>query len=144
MLLHVGAGWFHNNFDTAAGTINYDAAKEIGLRGATVNRTFPQIQTGGNQGSGIGGMNNLGPGNQSSAGTERRPSGVASLTWVKNSHTLKIGGEWRGERYPAVSYTNTSGTYIFSNNSTVQNGIAGRYHFARWQGWLPVRLIPNG
>jgi hypothetical protein len=129
ILLHVGAGWFLNNFDTHAGTTDYDAVKELGLRGATVNRTFPQIQNvqpngaTGSAGVGTGGMSNLGPGNQSTAGAERRPSGVASLTWVKDNHTFKLGGEWRGERYPAQSFTNTSGTYQFGSNSTIQNAL---------------------
>ncbi|MEO8099893.1 MAG: TonB-dependent receptor [Acidobacteriota bacterium] len=124
MLLHVGAGWFLNNFDTHAGTTDYDAVKELGLRGATVNRTFPQIQTSLVAAStGIGGMSNLGPGNQSTAGAERRPSGVANLSLVKGNHSYKIGGEWRGERYPARSFTNTSGTYSFGANSTQQTAL---------------------
>ena len=123
LLLHVGAGWFLNNFDTHAGTIDYNAVTDLGLKGATVNRTFPQIQSGGSAGVGIGGMSNLGPGNQSTAGAERRPSGVASLTWVKGNHTFKLGGEWRGERYPARSFTNTSGTYSFSSASTIQSAL---------------------
>jgi hypothetical protein len=122
VLLHIGAGWFLNNFDTHAGTTDYDAVKELGLRGATVNRTFPQIQSG-SGGIGTGGMSNLGPGNQSTAGAERRPSGVASLTWVKGNHTFKLGGEWRGERYPARSFTNTSGTYGFTSASTIQSAL---------------------
>jgi len=123
-LLHLGIGWFHNNFDTHAGTIDYNAGTELGLRGATVNRTFPNIIVG-SAGSGTGGMNSLGPVNQSTAGSERRPSWVASLTKVKNNHTYKIGAEWRGERYPATSFTGTAGSYTFGSNSTQQTALQG-------------------
>ncbi len=123
MLVHLGAGWFHNNFDTHAGTTDYNAATQLGLTGATVNRTFPNINVGGSAGNGVGGMNNLGPVNQSTAGSERRPSGVASLTRVKGNHTYKVGGEWRGERYPAQSFTGTAGSYTFGSNSTQQTAL---------------------
>lgn len=122
LLLHVGAGWFQNDFDVPAGTLDYDAAAEIGLRGATVNRQFPRILVG-SSGDAIGGMSNLGPNNQSTAGSERRPSGVASISWVKGNHTFKLGGEWRGERYPARSFTEVAGAYTFGSNSTVQSAL---------------------
>jgi hypothetical protein len=122
ILLHAGAGWFMNNFNENAATLNYDAATQLGLTGATVNRTFPNIIVG-SAGNGTGGMNNLGPVNQSTSGSERRPSGLLSLTRVRGNHTYKIGGEWRGERYPAQSFTGTAGSYTFGSNSTQQTAL---------------------
>ena len=114
MLLHIGAGWFHLNFNDPSPTLDYNAEKELGLKGSTLNRHFPVI-TVGSSGVGTGGMNNLGPSNAIQGSSyERRPSGVANLTWVKGNHTYKFGGEWRLERYPARNYGASSGLYSFA------------------------------
>ena len=146
LLLHLGAGWYHENFaDNSPATTTYNASAPqtctntptfggllsqtctggLGLSGATLNRNFPNFVVGGlgfggASNPGTGGMNNLGPFAQSTGGSERRPSGLANLTWVKNNHSYKIGGEWRGERYPGTFYTGTSGVYTFGANSTQQ------------------------
>ena len=140
LLLHLGAGWYHENFaDNSPATTSYNAAAPqsctntptfggllsqtctggIGLTGATLNRNFPYITVGGlgfagGSTPGTGGMSSLGPFAQSTGGSERRPSGLANLTWVKNNHTFKIGGEWRAERYPGTFFTGTAGEYGFS------------------------------
>jgi hypothetical protein len=125
MLLHVGAGWYHLNFNDPSPTLNYDALKELGLPGSTLNRHFPVINVG-SVNVGTGGMNNLGPANAGqSSSYERRPSGVANITWVKGNHTYKYGGEWRLERYPVRSYGASSGLYTFGSNSTQQTSLQG-------------------
>ncbi len=125
MLLHVGAGWFHLNFNDPSPTLNYDAEKELGLKGSTLNRHFPVINVG-SAGVGTGGMNNLGPANAGQASSyERRPSGVANITWVKGNHTYKYGGEWRLERYPTRTFGASSGLYTFGSNSTQQTSLQG-------------------
>ena len=125
MLLHVGAGWFHLNFNDPSPTLNYDAEKELGLKGSTLNRHFPVINVG-SAGVGTGGMNNLGPANATqSSSYERRPSGVANISWVKGNHTYKYGGEWRLERYPSRNYGASSGLYTFGSNSTQQTSLQG-------------------
>ena len=114
MLLHVGAGWFHLNFNDPSPTLDYNPLTQLGLKGATLNRTFPVINVG-STGVATGGMNNLGPaGGTQSSSYERRPSGVVNLSWVKGNHTYKFGGEWRLERYPARNYGSSSGQYTFS------------------------------
>lgn len=125
MLLHVGAGWYHLNFNDPSPTLNYDAEKELGLKGSTLNRHFPVLNVG-SAGVGTGGMNNLGPANATQSSTyERRPSGVANITWVKGNHTYKYGGEWRLERYPVRSFGASSGLYTFGSNSTQQTSLQG-------------------
>lgn len=122
MLLSLAAGWSSNNFSDKAPVTNYDALKEIGLRGATLNRTFPQIITGASQAT--GGLGTIGVGAQSNS-FERRPMGTANLTWVKGNHTMKFGAEYRLEKYPAYGFTNVSGTYTFGSNSTIQSALQG-------------------
>ena len=60
MLLHMGAGYQTDDFKDDPGTVNYDIEKNLGLKGATVNRIFPSFQSLSNA---QGGSKNLGPGN---------------------------------------------------------------------------------
>lgn len=122
LLLSVAAGWTSLNFDDHSPTTNYDAVKELGLRGAVINRTFPQIVTGTSQAT--GGMSTIGTGGQGNS-FERRPSGTVNLTWVKNNHSFKFGSEFRVEKYPAYGFTNTTGGYGLNANSTTQTALQG-------------------
>lgn len=123
-LLHVGFGWFHHDFNDRAPVIDYNAERELGLRGATLNRNFPNFNVG-STGAATGGMNNLGPffSIQGTGGSERRPSGVVTATHVRGNHTFKLGGEWRGERFPTTNFGASAGAYTFANNSTVQTAL---------------------
>jgi len=114
LLAHVGAGYQDFVIDDHGQVTNYDAAKELGLTGATVVRQFPQFL-------GLlasqGGVQNMGPGTQSNDGSQR-PTFNASLTWVKNNHTYKAGAEFRTEGFPARVYTNAAGTFTFAAAQT--------------------------
>jgi hypothetical protein len=48
----------------------------------------------------------------------QRPTGIATLTWVKDNHTYKFGGEVRLEGYPNYNEIRLNGTYSFSVNQT--------------------------
>jgi hypothetical protein len=124
LLLTVGAGFFQHNFSDRAPVLNYDAFKELGLRGTLLNRNFPTIVVG-SAGNTTGGMSNLGPAGaiQGTGTSERRPSGVANVTWVRGNHTIKIGGEWRGERYPTRNFGASAGLWTFGSNSTQQTAL---------------------
>ena len=54
-----------------------------------------------------------------------RPTNVYTdtLTWVKGTHTLHFGGEYRSLAYPTAQQPNASGTFNFSNASTGLLGI---------------------
>src|SRR5258708_26051426 len=60
LLGHLGAGYFQQDFDDHAPVTDFNASKEIGLLGATLNRTFPQIAM---QAANLatGAMSNMGP-----------------------------------------------------------------------------------
>lgn len=122
MLLHLGVGWNDLDFSDRAATTNYNALQELGLRGATVNRHFPRIAVG-SVSAAVGGMSNLGPSPQG-AQFERRPAANVSFTWVRGSHTFKTGAEYRLEKYPNYSFTDTTGNYSFGN-STMQTSLQG-------------------
>ncbi len=117
LLLHLGAGFQQDYFDTDAKTLDYNASQELGLNGATIPRNFPQftgLMTTGNAG---GGMVNMGPVGQNH-NYYQKPTFNASMTWVRGSHTFKAGGEARIEGYPASIFTNANGSYAFSPNET--------------------------
>ena len=130
ILLHFGIGWSQQNFNDASPTTNYNPETELGLKGARLNRNFPNFNTCGVAActAATGGMSTLGPsgGIQGTGGSERRPSAVTSFSWVRSNHTIKGGAEWRLEMYPVAQLTNAAGSYNFSGNgATVQTALQG-------------------
>jgi len=124
ILLHLGAGYQ----EASIGQVNfpqtnhYDVTKELGIRGPfTTNlagSTFPDFN--GATSTQTGGLPQLG--NTSFNGQtqtmNQRPTGIATLTWVKNNHTYKFGGELRLEGYPNYNEIRLNGTYSFATDQT--------------------------
>lgn len=123
LLLHLGIGFQKLPFSDHSPTLNYDAEKELGLRGGTLKRQFPQFA--GMSIAGRGGSANLGPGAQTLT-TSEKPTSNASLTWVRNNHTYKIGGEFRTEGITIAGYTNASGSFTFSGDQTTLPSTQGQ------------------
>jgi hypothetical protein len=117
MLLHLGVGYQTDHFTDDPGTTGYDAATQLGLRGATDNRIPPSFQSANNA---QGGVKNLGPGNSTNRHPllYQKPTANGSLTWVKDNHTYKFGGESRWDSNGSTVYAYTSGTYTFNNAQT--------------------------
>ncbi|HEY7334052.1 MAG TPA: TonB-dependent receptor [Bryobacteraceae bacterium] len=114
LLLHFGAGYQDEYFADDKKLTDYNAATQLGLVGATVPRMFPAIGGASNAQGGV---------KQLSSGTNRhiwyqKPTSNASLTWVKNNHTYKFGGEARFEGVPTTLFSDTNGVYTFSPNET--------------------------
>ncbi|MCU1339042.1 MAG: hypothetical protein JWO19_4623 [Bryobacterales bacterium] len=132
MLFHVGAGYQEFNFCSCPVTLDYNAASDIGLTGATLDKTtFPRMGvTSAGLGGGLsvtspqlGGMNTLGPGGAKSASPERHPTSSASLTWIHANHTFKMGGDFRKDFLVTINTANTPGTFGFGGASAgVQTG----------------------
>ncbi|MEO5923843.1 MAG: TonB-dependent receptor [Bryobacteraceae bacterium] len=124
ILLHLGAGYQ----EASIGQVNfpqtnrYNVTKELGIQGPfTTNlegSTFPDFN-GATSGT-TGGLPQLG--NTSFNGRtdtrNQRPTGIATLTWVKSNHTYKFGGEVRIEGYPNYNEIRLNGTYSFSGDQT--------------------------
>lgn len=129
LLLHLGMGFQWVDFgvisDSANGSklTNYNAQQELGLNGAIVNKFFPPISglcvagSAARSCTGQGGMISIGSSDNQHSYTER-PAYNATLGWVKDNHTYKFGAEMFTEGYPALSYTNVSGNYVFSYAQT--------------------------
>jgi len=130
MLLHLGVGYQDATIGQLAFAANtpYDATAALGLKGPFFHgegSTFPHFGTnnlapGTGMSNGQGGLSDLG--NASFNGTtltkNQRPTAIASLTWVKNNHTYKFGGELRVDGFPAYNLVNLNGYFAFSANET--------------------------
>jgi hypothetical protein len=108
LLLHLGAGLLYNVLNQTVG--DYDPVQQLGLKGTNVN-LFPSIQ--GLLGAQGGLSQNLGPGTEARI-SNTQPTQVASITWVRNNHTYKAGGEGRFEGYPAFNNTYANAWIIFT------------------------------
>jgi len=123
VLLHLGAGYRSNYFFVPSVTrtgkvVNYNAEKELGLKGGIENKFFPTM-SGFLANNGTGGMKGIG----SEAGTNQitqSPSFNAYLSWIKDNHSFKFGSEFRTEGYPPIVDGNTDGVYGFSAAETGQ------------------------
>ncbi len=96
LLLHLGAGYQRVNFLDHAPFLSFDPT-QFGLSGFVINRQFPSIWgmcAGGNPCSGAGGMQTVGTANQGQTNSYyQKPTYNSNLTWVRGSHTFKVGGE---------------------------------------------------
>ena len=130
MLLHLGVGYQDATIGQLPFPANtpYNATTALGLMGPFSfgeGSTFPHfgsnnLAPGTGMSNAQGGLADLG--NASFNGTtltmNQRPTGIATLTWVKNNHTYKFGGELRIDGFPGYNLVNLNGYYAFSANET--------------------------
>jgi hypothetical protein len=144
ILLHAGLGYTAENFWDYPPTADYNSlAPQSCASGSTVpgmtqtctgglgwvqpspGGLFPQFVTGsgffGAPGAFVGGLTATGPSGaiHSSGFSEHRGSANVNASWVRGSHTYKVGWDWFHTQIPTNNLSNTSGTYTFGG-STVQ------------------------
>ncbi|MBV9507980.1 MAG: TonB-dependent receptor [Acidobacteriia bacterium] len=120
LLLHFGAGLLDTRINDH--TPRFDPAAELGLTGTNstlfpvlgavvgqINSTLYENQGGLNYATGSGNQVHL---------TYRKPTANTSLTWVRNNHTFKFGGELMVDGYQMFNETYTMGWFNFSPNET--------------------------
>ncbi len=127
LLLHMGAGYMWKFFNDNPETTNNNPLEQLGLAGATVNRLFPAFGFPTSQPQ--GGVKNLGDASNRNIWYEK-PTANTSLTWVKDNHTYKFGGEMRLDGLPTQLYTDTDGNFAFTAAetglpSTLGQGLSG-------------------
>lgn len=122
VLLHIGAGYQQNDFFDNAPVLDYNAAQQLGLVGATINRNFPIFQglctTTTGCPTAAGGTMNMGPVAGQTHSFWEKPSTNGSLTWVHGSHSYKFGTDMYWSAVPTIAYSSTMGNYTFSPNET--------------------------
>jgi hypothetical protein len=122
VLLHLGAGYMNwSFFDPAPGFGSYDNLKNLGLPGR-YGGVYPTIYNlfqaqGGGMGSTSGQGNSMGPVAQQHQ-WQQKPTGTATLSWVKGNHTYKFGGELRIESFPSIATTPGNGWFYFDPAQT--------------------------
>jgi hypothetical protein len=115
LLYHAGIGYQDDYFTDDPPVLDFNQQQSLGLKGATVSRLFPAFQ---NMTNAQGGMKNVGPAGNRHPLLYEKPTANTSLTWVKDNHTYKIGGELRLDSNQSTLYTYTNGIYSFSANET--------------------------
>jgi hypothetical protein len=120
LLLHLGGAFVKSSLSMPATVTGYNPTTELGLKGPFTPLEFPVFtaMTGAN---GTGGSQNLGvsggiDGQQLTL--EEKTNFNANLTWVRNNHTFKFGGEASIEGYPNSNFINTNGVFNFSAAET--------------------------
>jgi hypothetical protein len=116
LLFHIGVGFAQNNLNRPPIFPDYDACGQLGLCGIQFARpaTFPVLQ---GMSNAQGGMANIGTGSAEDD-IQEQPTGVVNLTWVKNNHTFKFGGQILTQGGIAYNISTLNGTYVFSNLQT--------------------------
>jgi len=94
LLMHVGAGYSRIWFFDGGPVRNFNCS-QIALSGCQGNVYFPTVGSTVEPGAGstLGGMQQLGNALAHTNSYTERPAYNTNLTWVKGSHTFKIGGE---------------------------------------------------
>ena len=145
MLLHLGAGWYQEEFND--NSLRHNQLRCFGAsvlhQHSFVRRVLSQTCTGGlgsdrrkSQPAVPAVHRRLGepqhgrpeqPGSHCRSKQFQRTTalGRCQLTWVRGSHNYKIGGEWRQERFPIQAWSNGTGSYTFLSNSTQQTALDG-------------------
>jgi hypothetical protein len=125
LLLHLGAGFQQNKLWDWTPILDFNPLQEIGLKGIRINRSFPRMTFDGVNAA-VGGMNSMGALFQTQQ-MRQKPQANASLTWVRDNHTYKIGGEWRIEGNPELSYAqppwHVGGVFGFTASATNQTAL---------------------
>ena len=120
LLLHLGAGYLYTYVPSFSATFN---EASLGLTGYPAENYFPNFTGVSNIfGGGVNlsaspfGGGAIGPGGFFQNIWDEKPTANANLTWVKNNHTFKFGGELLIEGFPDISDYRSNG--IFAINST--------------------------
>lgn len=124
-LAHLGVGFlrFNNPDSSQAGSLKYDA-KALGLTGSLTDPSgFPRI-TGLSTGN-FGGMAfNMGPTNANDYYNDKL-NVVLDTTYVRGSHTYKLGAQFGNEMWSDRNTRGAQGIYGFSNAQTGVPALSG-------------------
>jgi hypothetical protein len=171
VVLHAGIGFqrYHNP-DTTPIT-NFDQQSQLGLSGALVGgfpviTGTPQVNGVTLNGGSLGLLSGLSVSGQPTNGTQllqlgpsnyqlyilNKPTAVASVSWIKGSHAMKFGGEWKYEQFLNRVSNQAVGNYSFdpqqtglpsTNGQNLQGGYTGSSFASFLLGNLNTEYIGN-
>ena len=123
LLLHIGAGMVHANSFLGAPTLGDASLVVPNVNNKNYLSYFSALNAGARGGYiGIGAnaaTTALGP-QQLRRFKNEKPSANMSLTWVRNNHTYKAGGEVIVDGYVSAVEAYSNGNFAFSTNETSQ------------------------
>ncbi|HEY7336763.1 MAG TPA: carboxypeptidase-like regulatory domain-containing protein [Bryobacteraceae bacterium] len=106
LLLHIGAGYLQTTSDPEVQSFDNS---QIGFQGTNAN-LFPYFSV---LAVAQGGMVPFGPASDFRI-KNLKPTGSAAITWVRNNHTYKFGGELIVNGYQSFSQTYSPGNMLYS------------------------------
>jgi hypothetical protein len=111
LLVHIGGGFVRNlNPDSSPDSVlNYDAAGLLGFKGSSTGGGFPRIA---GLTSSQGGMFGMGPTNANHYWYDKLTIPL-SASYIRNNHSIKIGGEFRLESWTDRNTRGASGVLNF-------------------------------
>jgi hypothetical protein len=118
LILHVGLGYFHQREPNTAN--KFDQSK-IGLPGPGAQNAFPAADVFPTISGTSGGAGGFGPGMGASfdaTAWEQKPTANLNLTWIKNNHTFKFGGDMTLEGYITHNNWRANGNFTFSDRQS--------------------------
>ena len=128
LLIHYTLGWNDSDFLLQSQNYPFNALQTLGIPGQTAARTFPIINTNGLTAANVaipqpantaeGGLSTIG-GSFDQHFFERRPFLGSSVSYVIGSHSVKIGGEIRQQKFPNYNYSFSAGQYFTAGGPTV-------------------------
>ncbi|MCX6629417.1 MAG: TonB-dependent receptor [Candidatus Solibacter sp.] len=130
LIFHLGAGYrrFNNPDSASQDVLTYDAVKNLGLKGSQMDPAgFPRItglSSGNYGGLAVGGGGGFGPTNAYNYYDDMLTL-TADATYVRESHTFKVGGTMNGSMFSAENRNGATGNYAFSNSQTGEAALTG-------------------
>jgi len=122
LLIHLGSGYvrFNNPDSSPASVLKFDAVGQLAFVGsATTPGGFPRLEQ--LSGTGGAGMNvnggNLGPSNANNY-YDGTFTSLANATYVRGSHTYKLGGEMRINSWTDQNTRQSQGRMLFGGGDT--------------------------
>jgi hypothetical protein len=147
LLLHLGVGYLYTYVPSEAPTFDQTT---LGLKGYPAPNYFPNFNglydffNGGvNLSAGPFGGGGIGPGGFFQNIWDEKPTANASLTWVKNNHTFKFGGEMLIEGFPDKGNDRANGVFGISATSSgnpQENPLGAQFPFTTGFGYASFLL----
>jgi hypothetical protein len=123
LLNHLSLGYNRTNSKNVGPGVGQGSGKDwaqvLGITGGPSGRMFPVINQNSTVASPINGIGDAVDGDTIDNGFRFNDT----LTWVKGKHQIRVGYEQWYQQYSPIDFSNTSGTYTFSNNQTATFGV---------------------
>jgi len=119
LILHAGVGYvrYLNPDSSPPSVLDYNAVQNLGLVGGALNG-FPRLAAlNSTYGGVVDSSSGFGPTNADHYYNDKQTA-VSNLTWVRGSHTFKVGGQYAMDIWIDDNSRGSTGVFNFSANET--------------------------